>query len=141
MILFCDTSALVKLYVEEPSSAELRALVHAAEAVAACRIAYAEARAAFARRGRESAADSAKLDQARAALTSDWPHYLTIEVTQPLVQLAGDYADVFALRAYDSVQLAAARTTAQHANDEVGFACFDHRLNKAAAILGLTTHF
>lgn len=141
MILFCDTSALVKLYLEEPSSTEMRGLVEQAEAVAVCRIAYAEARAAFARRARESAADGPALDRARAALGADWPHYLAIEVTQPLVQLAGDYADAFALRAYDSVQLAAARTTAQHAQDDVGFACFDHRLNKAAAILGLTTYF
>ncbi len=38
MILYCDTSALVKLYIVEPESAELKALAQEAEAVAVCRI-------------------------------------------------------------------------------------------------------
>jgi predicted nucleic acid-binding protein len=137
MILFCDTSALVQLYVDEPASAQLRRLAQDAEAIAVCRIAYVEARAAFARRGHEAPADVPALEQAREALDADWPQYLTIEITQPVVQLAGDYAEAFAPRAYDSVQLAAARTAADAAQDLVGFACFDARLNKAAAILGL----
>ena len=43
MILFCDTSALVKLYLVEAGSDAVKALVAEAEAVAVCRIAWAEA--------------------------------------------------------------------------------------------------
>jgi predicted nucleic acid-binding protein len=50
MILFCDTSALVKLYIVEDGSDELKRLVQEAEAVAVCRIAWAEAHAALSRR-------------------------------------------------------------------------------------------
>jgi len=46
MILFCDTSALIKLYIVELGSEELKARVLEAEAVAVCRIAWAEAHAA-----------------------------------------------------------------------------------------------
>jgi predicted nucleic acid-binding protein len=35
LILFCDTSALVKLYIVEPQSDQMNALVAEAEAVAA----------------------------------------------------------------------------------------------------------
>jgi uncharacterized protein with PIN domain len=49
MMLYLDTSALVKLYVDEPLSQELSAALDEAEAVATSLLAYAEARAAFAR--------------------------------------------------------------------------------------------
>lgn len=45
MILYLDTSALVKLYVRERGSVSVRALVEQADVVASSVIAYAEARA------------------------------------------------------------------------------------------------
>jgi predicted nucleic acid-binding protein len=137
LILFCDTSALIKLYLSEPESDALLDEVGAASAVAVCRIAWAEAFAAIARRAREVPADRAILDEARRRLQTHWPRYLVIEVTQPLVELAGEYADVFALRGYDSVQLAAARTAQQATSEEMRFACCDARLRKAASFLGM----
>jgi uncharacterized protein len=68
---------------------------------------------------------------------ADWPLYLTLEVTQELVVLAGEYAEAFALRADDSVQLAAAQTLHLEMPGEVAFACFDSRLVKAAGVLGI----
>jgi predicted nucleic acid-binding protein len=53
------------------------------------------------------------------------------------VELAGEYADTFALRGYDSVQLAAARTAQEATAEELRFACFDARLRKAAKVLGM----
>ena len=138
MILFCDTSALLKLYIDEPGSNAVKARLHEAEAVAVCRIAWAEAQAALSRRARETPEDAVTLEQAKAALAADWPHYVVMEVNQALVERAGEYADTFALRAYDSVQLAAAFETGLIAQTPVLFACFDSRLNKAAKLLGMT---
>ena len=53
MILYLDTSALVKLYVEEPNSEEVRSAVDGAVAVAVSEVSYTEARSALARRERE----------------------------------------------------------------------------------------
>ena len=53
MILYLDTSALVKLYVRERGSAQVRAHVNNADVIATSVVAYAEARAAFARLRRE----------------------------------------------------------------------------------------
>ena len=52
--------------------------------------------------------------------------------------LAGDYADTFALRGYDSIQLAAAFEAGRVAESPICFACFDTRLNKAASVLGMS---
>ncbi len=71
MILFCDTSALVKLYIVEEGSEELKARVQEAEAVAACRIAWAEAYVAWSRRARDVPEDALLIEQAKAALAAD----------------------------------------------------------------------
>ena len=137
MILFCDTSALVKLYILEDSSRDMQALAGAASAIAVCRIAWTEMMAALARRVREFPNDADAIEVVRKRLRADWPRYVVVEVTQALVELAGEYADTFALRGYDSVQLAAARTLQDMAGEEIQFACFDTRLGKAARMLGM----
>lgn len=139
MILFCDTSALVKLYIAEDSSREMRALAGTAAVVAVCRVSWAEMMAAVARRCREFPSDAQALDIVGKRLRSNWPDYAVVEVTQAIVELAGEYADTFALRAYDSVQLAAAHSLQQVADQEVQFACFDTRLAKAARTLGMAS--
>lgn len=140
-MLYCDTSALLKLYIAEAHSDTLKALVPETEAVAVCRIAWAEAHAALARRAREVPEDRPVIEAAKAALAADWPHYVVMEVSQTLVERAGDYTDTFALRGYDSVQLAAAFEAGRLADAGIEFACFDVRLNKAAKVLGLQALF
>ena len=137
MILFCDTSALVKLYVHEDGTEVVIEQAAASEIVAVCRIAWVETMAAMARRSREQAQEAAAIAKARKRFVADWPHYFILEVTQPLVELAGEYADAFALRAYDGVQLAAVQTVHQELPGEVRFACYDTRLVKAARVLGI----
>jgi len=137
VILFCDTSALLKLYIVESGSEALKARVVDAEAVAVCRVAWAEAHAALSRRAREVPGDAPVIEQAKAALVQDWPHFVVMEVDQALVERAGNYADTFALRGYDSIQLAAAFEAGRIAQSPICFACFDARLNKAADVLGM----
>jgi len=139
VILFCDTSALLKLYVSEEYTDQVRAQAELAQSIAVSRIAWAEAMAALARRARESPRDAEKIELIRTNLRSDWPGFVTVEVSQPLVELAGEYADAFALRGYDSVQLASAQTIQEVVDQPLCFACFDLRLQKAAAILGMQT--
>jgi len=135
MILFCDTSALIKLYVVEAGSKELKRQVALAEAAAVCRVAWAEAHAALSRRAREVPQDAPLIEQAKTALAKDWPRFVVMEVNQALVERAGEYADAFALRGYDSIQLAAAYEAGRISGLAVLFASFDSRLNKAARLL------
>jgi uncharacterized protein len=138
MILFCDTSALLKVYIHEPESGLVFDRLDSSEGIAVSRIAWAEAHSALARRAREEPQDIATIESAKQVLRIDWQGYLVIEVTQALVELAGEYAEVFALRGYDSVQLASASQTATLTQNPVCFASFDLRLNKAAKALGMS---
>lgn len=137
MILFCDTSALVKLLIDEPGSEQIHQASQVADVVAACRITWAEALAAMARRQREDTVSAAAIEQARQRLKQLWPFFCIVEVSQDLVETAGRLADGFALRGYDSVQLAAATTLHSTTGQPLRFACFDRRLNQAAQILKL----
>lgn len=139
-LVFADTSALIKLYLNEPDSAAVIELANAG-VVCVCRIAWAEAMAAFARRAREHPSDTDLLENAKRTFARHWPRLAIVDVTQSVVERAGDYADAFALRGYDAVQLAAAQELAVPLMDAPTFACFDARLNKAARTLGMQVPF
>ena len=137
MILFCDTSALLKLFVDEIGSDSMAKARSDSEAIAVCRITWAESMAAFAQRSRVKGANQAGLAQAKSLFENTWSNFVISEVTQPLVEKAGMYAEAFALRGYDSVQLAAAHNLHEQFALPLTFACFDRRLNQAAKLLKL----
>ena len=137
MILFCDTSALLKLFIDEQGSESMIEASSSSEGIAVCRITWAESMAAFARRARFKAASECGLAQARAMFEKAWPDFVIADITQPLVEKAGMYAEAFALRCYDSVQLAAAHQLHEQFALPLTFACFDRRLNQAAKLLQL----
>jgi predicted nucleic acid-binding protein len=139
MTLYLDTSSLVKLYVVEPGSTTVRDQVGSADLVATSSIAYTEARAALARRRRERALTAAAFVAAKKALDTDWPRYLSVEVTPSLCREAGDFAERYRLRAYDSVHLAAFAEVARAAGPgNTLFSSFDAALDRAARLLSKT---
>jgi predicted nucleic acid-binding protein len=131
VILYLDTSALVKLYVEEVGSAAIAAAVDRAAAVATARITYAEALAAFARHTRAGGLRSAELRRVVHQLDEEWGQYSIVEITDAVVRRAGALAERHKLRGYDAVQLAAALDV-RVAGGDVEFASFDVRLSRAA---------
>ena len=137
VILYCDTSALIKLLIREPQSEEMQQFCYRVEAIAVCLITWAEAMAGLSRRQREDPASGDDLEQARQHLIEAWESFTIVEVSQKLVETAGRFADAFSLRAYDSVQLATAHELQAITAEPVTFACFDRRLNQAAQLLQL----
>jgi predicted nucleic acid-binding protein len=107
------------------------------EGLAVCRITWAESMAAFAQRTRFKGANQAGLAQARSIFEQAWPGFAIADVTQSLVEKAGVFSEAFALRGYDSVQLAAAHQLHEQFALPLTFACFDRRLNQAAKLLKL----
>jgi predicted nucleic acid-binding protein len=137
VILFCDTSALLKLFIDEQGSESMVKARSSSEAIAVCRITWAESMAAFSQRTRFKGASQSGIAQARSMFERAWPDFLIADITQPLVEKAGMYAEAFALRGYDSVQLAAAHNLHEHLDLPLAFACYDRRLNQAAQLLQL----
>jgi predicted nucleic acid-binding protein len=132
VILYLDTSSLVKLYVEETASADVEGLVGSAEVTGTSLIAYAEARAAFARRFRENAFSSKDYNRLRSQFESDWKNFLSIHVNLEIVRMAGDLAEKHGLRGFDAVHLASAVTLREKLDLPVTFSCYDIRLQNAS---------
>jgi len=65
LILFCDTSALAKLFIDEEHSGQMLEAAQQASAISVCRIAWAEMMAAMARRAREIPEDADTIDSGR----------------------------------------------------------------------------
>lgn len=137
MILYLDTSALVKLYLDEPFRLDVLKAVADSDAIATHTIGFVEAHATFARLQREGRMSVLDHGAVKQAFTNDWENYLQIESTPSLLQQAASFAEVFSLRAYDAVQLAAAHFLVKQ-NQPTAFGCFDRKLNQAAEVLGLT---
>lgn len=133
MTLYLDTSSLVKLYVDETGSDDVRDRVAQAAVVATSIVAYAETRAAFARLRRSGDLSPAKFAGARRAFEAQWPAFLTLEVTHAVGREAGELAERYALRGFDAIHLASFAEIARRAGPaETGFSSFDDRLNRAS---------
>ena len=81
MIVYLDTSSLVKLYVEETDSGKIRAIASNATVISTSKAAYAEARAAFARKQKEGGFSSNALRKIVGDLNRDLESYFVIEIT------------------------------------------------------------
>jgi predicted nucleic acid-binding protein len=138
MIVYLDTSALVKLFVNEPETTIVADALNVASAVFTHMITYAEARAALAKAARMKRITDKHHTSYKAALENYWDNLEVITLNLPLIKRAGNLAEIHALRGYDSIHLAAAELVALQ-NVEVTFACFDKNLNKAANALGIKT--
>jgi len=137
MIAYLDSSALVKLYIQEPGSSEVRALVSEARIVATSRVAYVEARAGFARKLREGELLQEEYSQIVEDFKEDWEKYFVVEVSENVARLGGRLVEKHPLRGFDAIHLASALLLKERANLEVFFSCFDKRLKTAARAEGL----
>ena len=137
MILYLETSNLVKLYVQEEDSGDVARLVSDAEAVATSIIAYAEARAAFARKLREKGITEQDHARIKKDLDSDWENLFVIKLTAAFVRSAGDLAEKRSLRGFDALHLASALELQKAVPLPVLFSSSDARLRESAIEEGL----
>lgn len=108
MIYFLDSSALVKRYLTEPGSAEVRALFRQKRSIAVARIASAELAAAVACQHREGAVTETNRDAILGRLNRDFAQMTVVEVKAAMLARVPALVVRWPLRGYDAVQLAAA---------------------------------
>jgi uncharacterized protein len=137
LILYLDTSALVKLYAEEADSGLVRQAVADSEIIATSLMAYVETRSALARKGRNGAITRSAFNRCRREFERDWARLHRLPVDEILVLKAGELAEEHALRALHALHLATADFLRAAVRAAVTFACFDGTLNEAAQARGL----
>jgi len=138
LIVYVDTSALVKRYVEEPGSDQVDRVLAAATVVATSRVAYPEARAAFARRAREGGLTRPQFKRVVARLDLELGAWVWVELDAAVAREAGRLAEAHALCGFDAIHLSSALVLkAAFTGQGVSFMAFDDRLGRAALLEGL----
>jgi uncharacterized protein len=132
-IVYFDSSAFVKLLVEEDGSDIAAALWDGCDAAVSSRLAYPEVRAALAAAGRDRRLDAHAQQHAEAAWEDYWAATRPVELTQAVTAHAGRLAGTHVLRGADAVHLASALAVGI---DAALFAVWDTRLRGGAAAVG-----
>lgn len=139
MNLYIDTSALIKLFIQEENSNEIRRLVENADLVATGLITRAETPAGINRLARMNVINQAECEAALNNFRKEWEDYHRILVTEQIVIRADFLTSQYSLRGYDAVHLACALTWGELLGAPVSLATFDKELYTAAQKSGLQT--
>jgi len=145
MIYYCDSSAVVKIYLEEAGSVFMKNLCRKAPIgdIIINAIAGPEVLSALHRRFRSGDVTLEIFSQARQDFAEDYIEFFSrYPVSEPIIQLAMHLIEKYPLRGYDSVQLATAvhfQNALRVSNGrEIIFIGSDKILNTAAKTEGLT---
>lgn len=139
MMVFADSSAVVKLYADEEGHDQIRGL----DTLIVSQVARVEVPSALWRKARLGEIDPSAAGVLAAAFAADWsggpgtdPRFPVVALTAELAEAAGRLTGVHGLRAYDAVQLASA-LAARASTGATTLAAFDRGLRAAATTEGL----
>jgi predicted nucleic acid-binding protein len=138
MILYLDTSALVKRYVSEPGSKEVNTLIEQANAVGSTMLTRVEMASALAKAVRMNWVESDKAEIAWQNFLSQWQSFARLPVTSGLVERAAQFAWEYGLRGYDATHFATALIWQELLEMPITLATFDRELWLVAKKAGMT---
>jgi predicted nucleic acid-binding protein len=138
MILYLDTSALVKKYIAESGSDVVNQAISDAELVGLSTMGRAEVAAAFAKAVRMSAITREEGLVALQLFRSEWSSMMHIQTSEMVVARADFMAWEYHLRGYDAVHLASAVLWQESLGRPLTMAVFDQKLWTVAEQIGLT---
>ena len=139
MILYLDTSALLKKYFKEFASSDVISVWKKAVAITTSSVAYAETMASIYRKKRDVDIDEPLFNSILNAFHRDWHSFICVEVNNNLNESIDKIVAVYPLRGFDAIHLASAIIINQTVSEDFVFACFDYRLLNAAISEGLNT--
>ena len=137
MILYLDTSALVKRYVIEEGTTMVDRLWQKANYVATSVVAYAESVATFSRKTREGLLNNDDFKRIITFLEADYKHFIRIPVSKGLNEIIKRLVEKYPLRGFDAIHLASAILLSEGGLKDIIFLCFDKLLSEAALSEGL----
>ena len=133
-LVYFDSSALVKLVVEEEGSDLAAALWDGCDAPVSSRIAYPEVRAALAAAARDHRINVRSLQTAREDWETFWSATQPVELTATVERQAGELAEKHALGGADAIHLASALAIGP---SDLVVAAWDRRLRESVISVGL----
>jgi predicted nucleic acid-binding protein len=136
MWAYFDSSAVVKVYVQENGRATVLRLLRLHEVVVSA-ILPVEIRGALRRRAEENTIETSRLPAALSQLTADRAQWNVLAVSTEILGRAEEIVAVHAVRTLDAIHIASAKEFAERVQGRVPFISADHRQVEAAAAVGL----
>jgi predicted nucleic acid-binding protein len=137
MILYFDTSALVKRYIRESNSDDVFTLFDQVEKVGSILLTKVEMASAITKTIRMNWVDPKEAEIAWGDFLSQWSSFTRLAISTSLIDRASRLAKDYSLRAYDAMHLAAAHNWQEILDMPVTIATFDRELWLAAKQAGL----
>lgn len=137
MILYLDTSALVKRYFLEPYSDDVISRWKSATQIVTSFVAYAETMASIYRKKREADLEDKLIRKTTELFQRDWASFIRVEVNDALNKYIDQVVNRYPLRGFDAIHLASAMVICEKIPEYFVFACFDERLVHAAKSEGI----
>ncbi|MBW6472778.1 MAG: type II toxin-antitoxin system VapC family toxin [Anaerolineaceae bacterium] len=137
MILYLDTSALVKRFIVEKGSADVNALISVADLVGSSIISQVEMAAALGKALRMEWIDSTSAQSAYQDFLGQWQYFTRLTASPGLIDRAAQLSWDFGLRGYDSTHLASALFWHESLDMEITLATYDRELWIAAKKSGI----
>jgi predicted nucleic acid-binding protein len=137
MWAYFDSSAVVKVYVQENGRASVLRLLRLHEVVVSA-ILPVEIRGALRRRAEENAIESSRLPAALNQLAADREQWNVLAVSTEILGRVEEIVANYAVRTLDAIHIASAKEFAERLQTRVPFISADHRQVEAAAAVGLT---
>jgi predicted nucleic acid-binding protein len=137
LIIYLDTSALLKRYIQENSSAELIDLLGGMDLAGTSILTYVEMASALARSGRQGMFPSTEAQAAWRDFLADWESLSRLNISSQLTERAADQAWQHQLRGYDAMHLASALLWQEALSATILLATFDRHLWQAGLKSGL----
>ena len=139
MILYLDTSALIKKYFKESHSNEVISKWREATEIITSSVTFAETMAAFYRKKREANLRNKVFAKIVDSFQLDWDSFIRVEVNEDLNQPITTIISKHPLRGFDAIHLVSALIVYEKDPENFLFICYDHKLTQAAKKEGLNT--
>lgn len=137
MILYLDTSALVKRYIQEAGTDEVIALIENAGSVGSASLAKVEMAVALEKTVRQGWLERKIALQAWQDFLGHWSSFTRLNASPGIIERASALAWEYSLRGYDAMHLACAFLWQETLETQITMATFDRDLWQAGGKAGL----
>ena len=137
MIIYLDSSAIIKRYIDEAGTSAVNSLFAETNGIGTNLVARAEVAAGLMRAARINIISRDDALSAMEKFRSEWENYQRLSVTEATVFRADDLVIKYDLRGYDAIHLAAAVIWQEVIGETITLATFDQKLWVAANEYGM----
>ncbi len=130
-MIYFDSSALVKRYVEEEGTNKVKAIIDNSHIITTSKLTYPEILSAFSRKYKAGDISKSNFYRAMDKFESDWNYFLIVEFQDELLPIIKRIVDRYYLRGADSVHLSSALWLKQVTKENISFIASDTELLKA----------